>query len=83
VSVTLGSETRSEDETSTSLSGFVIRDDDPSLLEEATSALRLERIQETDAERARRLSARMRSIDEEMAEALLSLRDPTRRSRAR
>lgn len=70
-SVTLGSETRSEDSESTSLSGFIVRDDDPALLDEASSSM-------TDVERARALSDRVRSVDEELAEILRSLRNPRR-----
>lgn len=69
VSVTLGSETRSEDSESTSLSGFIVRDDDPELLDEATSRYE---------DRARGLTARMRTLDEEMASVLANIRNGRR-----
>jgi hypothetical protein len=74
VSVTLGTETRSLDSDSTSLSGFIVRDDDPALENEATSSRRLLGEDEDD-------DSSDRSIEEEMASVLAMLRNGSHRKR--
>jgi hypothetical protein len=75
ISVTLGSETRSLDSESTSLSGFVVRDDDPMLADEAESARRLLDFAEDDDEDG---SSDDSSLEKEIASALAALRNGSR-----